>query len=557
MDPEGDRKMMFRRRSTRCSAEPDNFPEAAPRARTASRTRSASSRLRAASALLIAASLTLAACGGGGDAGSASSGNTGEVNHDATLRLAYEFLPEHFDPQKAPGAAHLTPLYPVFDRLLLLDAAGNFQPMLATDWEFGESEVVLHLREGVTFHDGAAFNAQAVIANFEHQKQEPIGIGATTLASVSSMEAVDEYTVRLGLSQPDVGLPYNLAEFTGMMISPASFDDPGRDLNPVGAGPYRLAEYRSGERITYERFDDYWDVDSIDVKEIVMQLIPEDTARVNALLTGDVDAAWPISPTHIPQLEAGGMTVAAEPTLAVTRMWLRPAVDRSDPFSNPLVREALNYAIDREAIAGSPLYNGLADPAVGPFPEGVPYFAGVGGYGYDPHRARELLAQAGYANGFSFTLAAAQSNAALATIVQAQLAEVGINVEVRTGEGTEMTNSFTNGASQALIGAYGGRANPILTLQQNFSESGTLLNPTAYTTEKFEAQLAKAAQTVDDGARNELVKELAGTIYDEGLMAVEIVHGYATIAYREGVEGLEIPIWSDRAVHLRNVSVSD
>ena len=219
-----------------------------------------------------------------------------DVDPDATLRYGAANLVTRFDAHKSSNGYDQNWLAPVYDRLIWQTPEVELEPGLATEWGFTDDlHFEMTLRDGVTFSDGTPFDAAAVAANIDRAKNvEGSGLAAY-LASVDTVEVVDPTHVRFVLNRPDATLPMQLATRPGMMISPAAFENPDLDSNPVGSGPYELVEYREGDMAAYERRDDYWNPDYAGVKRIELYYIPDSTTRLNGLRTGALDAT-PLDP---------------------------------------------------------------------------------------------------------------------------------------------------------------------------------------------------------------------------------------------------------------------
>ncbi len=438
----------------------------------------------------------------GGDTGVATEDGSnevaapeGDVDPDATLRFSYTVGPSRFDPARATSSFDNTSLFLTYDRLIHQAPDASAVPGLATDWEFVDdgTALVLDLREGVTFHDGTPFDAEAVKANIDRGLTLEGASVTAELEVIESVEVVDPMTVRLNLSGDGASLPLVLSDRAGMMVSPAAFDNPDLDRSPVGAGMYEVTEYQEDSLIVYERYDDYWDPDAAGVERIEFVIQPDAVTRLNAIRSGQVDLTF-VDPQQDQEARDAGLNVDQHTGLAFYHIQLNR--DR-EWFADPLVREAMNHAIDRDAIVEGLLF-GIGNASAQSFPEG--YFAydpetGTDSYPFDPDRARELLAEAGYPDGFSFEyiVPAVPLIVQLAEATQAQLAEVGIDAQIRQVEPVQTADIFySNEEGDALIAPWGGRPDPSQTLNLLYSDRG-FSNPGRHTTpemmETFEATL--------------------------------------------------------------------
>jgi peptide/nickel transport system substrate-binding protein len=325
------------------------------------------------------------------------------LDRSATLRFAYGIDVSRLDPHRATIRNDLTTLGPAYDRLIEFSPSGELVPMLATDWSFNADATVLDmtLREGVVFHDGEPFDAAAVKANIERGKTLEGSTVAADLAGITDVEVVDDHHVRVHLLEPDVSILGLLSDRAGIMISPAAFDE-NLEAVAVGAGPFRLIEHRAGDVTVFERFEDYWDPDAALVQRLEIHVVPDATTRLNGLRAGQFDLINPTASQYDEVKSLPGIAVRTDPGLFAINMGLNRS--RSE-FGDVRVRRALYHAIDRESICQAILF-GQCDVSVQPFPDG--YWAAnpditSDRYAYDPDRARELLAEAGLPDGFSFT----------------------------------------------------------------------------------------------------------------------------------------------------------
>jgi peptide/nickel transport system substrate-binding protein len=515
-----------------------------------------------AAAVAVGLALVAAACGGSDDGdssdGGASNDSTGVVTSDAggggddgasevvaggTLRYGDAVGPSRFDPHRSTIGQDIRFFAPVYDRLVHQEADGTFIPGLATEWSFSDDGMALtmNLREGVTFHDGAPFNAEAVKANIERGQTVEGSSISGDLADIESVEVVDEYTVTMNLTQPNSILPGLFSHRAGSMVSPTAFENSDLDLAPVGAGMYRVTEYRVDDLIVYERYEDYWDDTVAGPDRIELRILPDETTRMNALRSGEVDLAI-LRGTQISEAESAGFNVTAGPALTYLVLYINR--DRAE-FDDPLVRQAVNHAIDRQAIVDTVL-NGAGDAAVQPFPEG--YFAYNEDYPgdyytYDPERARELLAEAGLENGFEFEmLATALDTYVLAAeAVQAMLAEVGITANIRQVEPAQTADIFyAQQEGDALMSQWGGRPDPQMTLDLQFSSTG-FSNPGRQTTDLFEEINTEAKAAIDPDERNALLQDAVAEVVDQAFQA-PIAHDYGVFGYSDDVQNFEVLI---------------
>lgn len=463
-----------------------------------------------------------------------------ELDTTATFRFAYWTGLTSFDPHLASSSYSNTSLNLVYDRLVHLLPDASPAPGLATAWEFGDDGLTLDLtlRSGVTFHDGTPFDADAVKANLERAKTLEGSVVAGELAAIEEIEVVRPDLVRLHLTEPSAELPLVLSDRAGMMISPAALQNEDLDQHPVGSGMYRVREYVTNDRITYERFEDYWDPAAAPSAGIEITFITDSTTRLNAVRTGQADATT-VDPAQVADAEAAGLVVDQDITLAFYQLQLNRSFE---PFSVLEVRQALNHAIDRGAIIDG-LLLGLGVQAGQVFPEGYVAFdeaTGSDPYPYDPERARELLAAGGYPDGFTFEMIvpAVPLITQLGEIIQSQLGEIGVIAEARTVEVSDTAPAFMGRKEgNALVTNWSGRADPTQTLKSLFG-ADSFQNPGGHTTPEMTAAIAATQAAVDPDERTAALKAASAQAARDALTVPLVFPVTSTVASTD-VVGLQ------------------
>lgn len=288
--------------------------------------------------------------------------------------------------------------YVLYDRLVTFDSELNIIPQLATNWETSEDgrTWTFQLQPGVTFHDGASFDAEAVVFNIERMvDSERNPTNRPLWDRVEGAEVVDDLTVRITTREPFPALLNTLAHGSGAIVSPAAVEQYGDDniaTNPVGAGPFRLESFNPGQEVVLTAFEAYWG-EAPQTQQLVFQYVPEASTRISALRTGQVDVIDAVPP----QLAA---TMTGDATVQVlSKPSLRPMgfafMTQHPPLDDVRVRQALNHAVPKEAIAQS-IFQGFAQPADSPLAFNTSGHVSVGTYEHDVELARELLARAGW-----------------------------------------------------------------------------------------------------------------------------------------------------------------
>jgi peptide/nickel transport system substrate-binding protein len=332
-----------------------------------------------------------------------------------------------------------TPASQIYETLVKLDTQGGIKPGLALSWERQDLRTwIFHLRPGVQFQDGSAFDAAA--AQFSLRRATKLRGGWQQLEMVL-IEVVDTLTLSIRTARPFAPLPVYLAYINYAMVSPLAARRLGVDftLHPVGTGPFVLKEYVPGQRATLVRNEKYWGTKPRIVR-VEFTVIPDSLTRVMALESGQIDLMRAVPLPEIPRLRRKKtITVLTGPGRHMHHLaFNRAASPFQCAFDDVRVRRALNYAIDRQAIVDVVL-NGAGEPATGPVPLWVPAGVRIKGYPHDPAQARRLLAEAGWRPGalklrYIFSPGWLPQNTMLAELLQAQLREVGIELRLEPME---------------------------------------------------------------------------------------------------------------------------
>lgn len=389
-------------------------------------------RIYKALALGATAAIFLTGCGGGATDGSGE-GSGGGAKSVTTLTLASGIEPQSMDPAMSREAQFVQYFQPVFDTLIRRDSDGIPQPMLATKWETAEDgkAVTLTLRDDVTFSDGAKVTAEAVKGNLDRFKTTG-GPLAGALSAVESVDVVDATTVKLNLSKPDPALIYALGGPGGYIQSPANFDSPTVNTQPIGSGPYELdrAATTPGSQYTYVKKNGYWAPELQKFEKIVIKPIKDENARFNAVRSGQADGMIATAKI-VKAAETAGVEVKMVPGDWQGLSLLDRAGTLTPELAKVEVRQAINYAVDKDAILQNvgqglgTLTSQVFSPASEAFVEELD-----NAYDYDVDKAKSLLKGAGLENGFTLKMpTSADMDPALAPAIKDQLGKAGINLE--------------------------------------------------------------------------------------------------------------------------------
>lgn len=484
--------------------------------------------------LLLVPALLLAACGGGevasenppadGDVAATGDGDDGATDSaeapaadlsGETLRVGAAALPAgDGNPYSGIGSPGIYTWAAIFDGLTLVDAEGEAQPALATSWEStSDTTWEFALREGVTFSNGEPFDAEAVVATVTYLREDEEGTAssvAADLGPIVSAQATDELTVEITTDGIDPILPSRVA---GMFIvAPEHFAEVGASgfgLEPVGTGPYQVTSWTSLQEVQLEAFEDSWRAPQIGALTITQ--LDDPAARLEALLSGQVDIALQISPDQIERVEGAGLTVDATPAPQVMSLAFI-TTDTDSPLVEQEVRQALNYAVNKEAIVESLLAGRGAPAAQGATPTAFGYNDDVEPYPYDPEQAQELLAAAGYEDGFDLTaevvVGSFPGDAQIYQAMQADLAAVGVNIDLQTLAFPEWLDKYL--ANEWAGEAFGLSWNtvPFGDASRPFTIFSCLRENGFYCDEEAVPLIEAAANDLDRDSRRETLHEL-------------------------------------------------
>ncbi|MFC5949163.1 ABC transporter substrate-binding protein [Pseudonocardia lutea] len=496
--------------------------------------RAPSSR-RLLAGLVAVFALLVTACGGGGGAGS---GAAATPDPNAILRYAFVQNVSSFDPHRSSNAWDMVNLRLVYDQLLQEDQNGEIVPMLATGYEFLDGGTVLQLtlRDDVTFHDGTRFDSAAVKANLERAKTLETSAVKGALRAIASIDTPDPTTVRLNLSSPGGNLPALFTERHGSMISPAAFDNPDLDQKPVGSGMFTMTEYVPGQVTRYAKAPNYWDPDAVKVAGVEVYVQTSSPTRLNMLTTGQVDMTY-LDPSTQDQAVAAGLHVEPSQSTTIFRMTVNTA---KAPFDKLEVRQAMEHAIDRRAIVDGVLF-GIGAPTSQLIPPGHwAYDDKVAwdgpDYGYDPEKAKQLLARAGYPAGteFEMLIPALDDHRAVSEAVIPMLEAVGLRAKTRVIEpATTPATFFGRQEGNAYIGASAPFVDPSTQYESNLT--GQFTNPWNTTSPEF-------TQAWNDS--------LVGATRDERLPAVHrMIEDEKDLRRQFGIYAAQPPsVWTDKVI---------
>lgn len=464
-----------------------------------------------AATLLTAGALALTGCSAGssGESSNSSGSDTPASPTPTTVTVALTGTPTNLDFTTTAGSAIPQALMSnVYEGLVELDQSGEIQPLLAKGWDVSEDRktYTFQLQEGVTFSNGSAFTAENVKFSFERVQNDWVTTLKSKMDIIESIEVISDSEVAVTLSQPSNIFLFNLATPVGAIFTPDGVDDLAN--TPVGTGPYAVKSWTPNESIVLETREDYWGT-APGVEEVTLKYFADATATTNALQTGDVDAIANLqAPELLAAFEADEAftvlegTSSGEVSLSIN--------NQAEPFDDVRVRQAVHYALDKQAIIDT-AWNGYGTPIATYAVPTDPYYEDLNDvYPYNPEKAKELLAEAGHESlDITFDVPTRPYAQAVSEIVVSQLRDVGINATIRSSEfpAVWLDQVFTNHDYQMTV-ILAVEARDILTVFNN---------PDYYIgyDNSVIAPLAEAADQADEAGYIDGMKQVARKIVDD------------------------------------------
>jgi len=432
------------------------------------------------------------------------------------------------DPQDTNDNASYSIEKPIIEGLIGFNEKMEQIPQLAEKWDASPDARVytFYLRKGVKFHDGTPFNAAAVKANFDRIRNPENKLRRYTLYKIiSQIDVIDDSTVRFTLAEPFGAMIATFAHPAGGINSPAAVEKYGKDYgkNPVGTGPYKFLEWVPNDHLTLVKNPDYWDKNTeAKVDKIIVKPVPEDGTRIAMLQKGDAQFINAV-PYSMAEVVKGDRNLSLAESESIYTFWVAMNVQKK-PFNDLRVRQALNYAINKEAIIKAVL-RGHGKQADSPLAPRVWGYTPVKTYPYDPAKAKALLAEAGYPNGFKTLLRGTVATDAKEVVValQGQLKQVGVDAEIislpaatlsaeRFKPLEENKNELEYAGWSPSTGDADWGIRPLLT-KENWPPSNYTIG--FYTNPKLEELVKAALQTSDSAKRKAAYTEAQRVIMDD------------------------------------------
>ena len=484
--------------------------------------------------LLLLAGLLCAVLSGCGDSSTAETPESRAAANTIVVGIAQD-LDNSLDPHKTVKAGTREVMFNVFEGLMKPTPEGDLTPAIASDYQVSEDRLTytFTLRDGVKFHNGDTVTAEDVVYSIQRcaAATETGIVPVEAFSIITDIQALDERTVAITISEPS----NEFISYLTTAVLPADYDQ--QDTDPVGTGPFKFVSRAAQDSIVLEKFDEYWGTPA-QLDQVTFKIIENADSLLMSLQSGAIDLCAHLTSTQVAQL--GEDFDVAEGTMnLVQALYLNNAVA---PFDNELVRQALCYAIDKKnildlafdgygSLIGSSMY-----PAFGKyFDESLTDY-----YPHDTEKAKELLAQAGYPDGFSMTITVPSNykpHMDTAQVLVQQLAEVGITAEIQAVEWESwVSDAYTNRQFQSTVVGVDASNMTARALLERFTSTADN-NFINYSNADYDALFAQAQATADDAEQTALYKEMEKNL-TEHAANVYIQDLADLVAVRKGLEGV-------------------
>ena len=465
---------------------------------------------------------------------------------DLTVAVASTFTTT--DPYDANDTLSQAVAKSFYQGLYGFDKDMKMVPVLAESYTASKDGLVytVKLKTGIKFHDNTPFNAEAVKATFDRVTNPDNKLKRYNLyKNITKTEALDATTVRFTLKEPFSPFINTLAHPSGVIISPAAlaqYGNKGIAQHPVGTGPFKFVEWKATDYLKVEKFDGYWKKGYPKVDSITWRPVVDNNTRAAVMQTNEAHFAFPVPPEAVETLQKKpSLEVTASPSIIQRYLSMNTL---QKPFDNPKVREAINYAINKDALI-KVAFSGFAIPAEGVLPQGVEHATKLGPWPYNPAKARELLKEAGYPNGFESTLWSAYNHTTAQKViqfVQQQLGQVGIKLQVQAleaGQRVERVESAQDPATAPVRIYYVGWSSstgeadwamrPLLASE---SFPPRLFNTAYYKNAVVDNAIAKALVTTDKAEKAKLYTEAQKEIWKDAPWAFLVTERLVSVRAR-------------------------
>lgn len=476
----------------------------------------------------------------------------------ADLKIGLQEDPDILDPDQSRTFVGRIVYASLCDKLVDITPGLEIVPQLATGWNWSDDGLTLtmDLREGVTFHDGSPFNAEAVKANIARSQTLPESRRKSEVKSIKSVSVTGPSQVEIKLTSPDATLIAQFADRSGMMLSPTAFDAVGADFgaNPVCSGPFKFVERVQQDRIVLEKFPEYWNADAINFDKVTFLPIPDTTVRLANLQAGDLDMLERLAPTDAAAVKNDASLNYNEAT-SLGYQGITVNIDNGDlgdtPFGNEeKLRQAFSLSIDRDAL-NQVVFEGAFSAGNQPFPPNSPWYDKSNPVpARDIEAAKALMKEVGVD---SLDIEVQVPNNPVQTqvmqVIQAMAAEAGINVKIKSMEFAALLGDQSAGNYQGSQIGWSGRVDPDGNIHQFMTCEGGI-NDSDYCNPEIDALLDAARTSTDLAVRKEKY-DAARAILIKELPIIYLYHQTWIWALSDELEGFTA--YPDGMIRLENV----
>ncbi|RXZ78772.1 glutathione ABC transporter substrate-binding protein [Paenibacillaceae bacterium] len=482
--------------------------------------------------------------------------------NNAIVALNANFIT--LDPHNAGDTNSISGVRSMYEGLMGFDENMSLKPVLADSYTISEDGLVytIKLKQGVKFHDGTDFNSEAVQINLARIQDENNNLRMRkSFAKVAQVETPDADTVVITLSEPYNAFLNKLA--MGLMISPAALEQYGDKIgqNPVGTGPFKFKEWIEGDRLVVEKNAEYWEAGLPKVDSLTFKPVPENGSRIAMLKTGEADFIYPMPTEQVAQVESDSNVVIDKTDSTIVRYITLNTMKK--PYDDLKVRQAINYAIDKDAFI-KVVKSGLGSVLDSSMSSKTQYYAKQEGYQYDLEKAKELLKEAGYPDGFEAEIWGENDSETMKGMqfIAQQLALAGIKLEVKSMEGATLSDQINSAKSpeEAKIQMWFVSWSPSsgdadgatrgLFSSEMFPPAGA--NTAYYKNDNVDQWIAEANRSIDAEKAKSTYADIQQAIWNDApwafLAVDQVISGKR--AYLEGIK-----VYPDGSVNVREAEV--
>ena len=435
-----------------------------------------------------------------------------------TLIAGWAQDPVSLDPQITSAMSSLQVLENVLDTLVVLDPQGKVQPSLATSWDVSSDGLTwtFHLRHDVKFSNGRPMTSKDVVYTYTRMLDPKTGSGQKyLLGSTQSVTAPDDYTVQFHLKTPNVALLSHLAANKAVgIIAKESVDNGTIKTQPIGTGPFMITDFEPGNKVVLKKNPYYWKQGLPYLDEVDIRIITDESVRQTSLMTGDIDWAISVPPQSLSQLR-NDKNVVVDKT-AAGAYWYIGVNLKQKPLNDIRVRHAIAYAINRKDITEAMTF-GTGDPTQDPIPSSSAWAYNYAPYSYDPAKAKQLLAEAGYPNGFRMQIMPTTQypeSVRGAQVIQQELQAIGIRVTIKTLEWAQWLQEEGKGNYDTYVCSWNGLVDPYDFFYAQH-RTGQVFNFTGYSNPKVDKLLDEGNVTQGFDKRKAIYRQVNKMIVDD------------------------------------------